>query len=145
MLLSGLWFELASILVPVSSLSMRLVLCSAPQCSFSGFSFPSPPSFLTSQLRCCVWLVLVPCLHKSPLPTRSSSNDGGSQGSAGWVLVLPIRFNVRSSSVLPLLPPREEKVKCVSISQQIQYIQRQSPRRDRALESHCVSAVCLTF
>ena len=48
MLQSGLWFELASILAPVSSLSMRLVLCFAPHYSFSVScsSLSLPPCYV---------------------------------------------------------------------------------------------------
>lgn len=52
MLLSGLWFELVSLLVPVSSLSMRLVLYFVLCHSFSVFCSSLPTSsFFTSQLH----------------------------------------------------------------------------------------------
>ena len=66
MLLSGLWFVLASILVPVSSLSMRLVLCSDPHHSLFFTPSPYPLSLSPGYVSNCSWFC-VPKNHSFPL------------------------------------------------------------------------------
>lgn len=89
MLLSGLWFELVSSLVPVSSLSMRLVLHFVLRHSFSVFCSSLPPFSFLLPVTCYASPVLAPHLHEYPLPLQSPIMMVGSRGlqtGSSWCL-----------------------------------------------------------
>lgn len=108
MLLSGLWFELVFLLVPVSSLSMRLVICFVLRHSFSVSAYPAPsvsPLSLSLPPRYIVTsdLSWLPVYMSLLLPSLGSCNDGGALGPR-----VVCYFKGRSNC-LPSTSPKTER------------------------------------